>query len=48
MLSPTCFEPLGFILRKTVVYAVWYVLRVSVWGVSNTHYYPPDCSHRCI
>jgi len=24
-MSPTCFEPRGFILRKTVVNAVWYV-----------------------
>ena len=25
LLSATCFEPGGFILRETVVYTVWYV-----------------------
>jgi len=36
MLSPTCFEPLCFICRETVVYAGWYVLHASV---------SPDCTH---
>jgi len=25
LFSPACFEPRGFVLRETVVYAVWYV-----------------------
>jgi len=36
MLSPTCFEPLGLILRETVVYAVWCILHVwvsAVWRI---------------
>jgi hypothetical protein len=28
-----CFEPCGFILRETVVYAVWYVLHATVWAI---------------
>jgi len=32
---------------ETVVWTVWYVWHASVWAVwSNTHSYPPDCSHR--
>jgi hypothetical protein len=30
LFSPTCFESRGFILRETVVYAVWHVLHGSV------------------
>ena len=33
MLSPTCFEPRGFIIRERVIYTVWYVSHVSVWAV---------------
>ena len=32
-MSLTCFEPHGFILRDTIVYAVWYVLHALVWAV---------------
>ena len=32
-MSPTAFEPLGFILKDTVVYAVRCVLQTSVWAV---------------
>ena len=28
LLSPICFEPLGFILRETAVYAVRYVVQM--------------------
>jgi hypothetical protein len=29
-MSPTCFEPRGFIRRETVVYAIWYVLQIPI------------------
>jgi len=32
-LSPTCFTPHGFVIRETVLYAVQFVLRASVWAV---------------
>jgi len=32
-MSPTCFEPRGFILRETAVYAEWYVLYASVGAI---------------
>jgi hypothetical protein len=40
----TCFEPRGFILRETAVYAVWYVLHASVlafWWVGEGVREPP-------
>jgi len=30
-LSPTGFEPRRFILKKTAVYAVWYVVQSGRW-----------------
>jgi len=51
-MSPICLEPRVFVLRETVVYAVWFVLHAPVcavwWAVSNTLSCPPDCSHRCM
>ena len=32
-MSPTCFEPRGFIFSETVVYGAWYVVHVPVWAV---------------
>jgi len=37
LMSPTCFELRGFILRETVLYAVWLVL--------HTHYPAHQIAH---
>jgi len=48
-MSLTCFEPRGFILRKTDVYAVFYVLHTLVWGVwpHRCMYNVQYCIHNC-